>query len=397
MRRRKWIVAAVAAVAVLGAGLTVTTFANAGTWNPRKPRPVSQNCGKAAPDGRAPGGADTTTTRQNGRTVRNHWGDGQVPACPASPAPVSSNTISCPSVADELGTVPARAKAEVDRNLALLQTQIDEANKRLKDTQGQGGPNFVDNAILGPLKSKRIATIDRIAIAIGRVAQKPAGLEVLADCTLVTTGITPTPVATGNNGNGDNNGNGQPGNGSNGLDILGDSCESSGLQPHTGFQEGNRCVDTEFGEVGAAANNPSLLITRSPERVRVGQQFQLRVSTRNLVRDRFLGAAAGGYYLESSFLTNEGLVRGHFHTACRMLPNTDEAPDPAPAPAFFVATEDGAGGRKADTVTINVTGLPQTGTAQCAVWAGDGSHRIPMMERANQTPALDVIRIRVTR
>ena len=78
--------------------------------------------------------------------------------------------------------------------------------------------------------------------------------------------------------------------------------------------------------------------------MRVNQFFDIRVSTRNLVRDRFLKAADGGYYMESSFLTAEGLVRGHFHTACRMLATTRQAPDPAPAPAFFVATEDGKGG-----------------------------------------------------
>ena len=53
------------------------------------------------------------------------------------------------------------------------------------------------------------------------------------------------------------------------------------------------------------------------------------------------------------------------------------------------------GGREPDTVTINVPGLPDAGLAQCASWAGDGSHRIPMMERANQTPAFDTVRIRV--
>jgi hypothetical protein len=41
-------------------------------------------------------------------------------------------------------------------------------------------------------------------------------------------------------------------------------------------------------------------------------------------------------------------------------------------------------------------GLPATGLAQCAVWAGDGSHRLPMMQRANQTPAFDIVRITVT-
>jgi hypothetical protein len=199
----------------------------------------------------------------------------------------------------------------------------------------------------------------------------------------------------GNNNGGNNGGNNapQPPPGV-GLGILANSCEDSDLAPHDGFQLGNRCVSTEFGEVGAAANNPSLLITEAPEQVNVGEAFTIQVSTRNLIRDRFLAAGQGGYYVESSVLQG-GLVRGHFHSACRMLANTSEAPDPAPVPAFFVATEDRRGGAAPDQVTINVTGLPEEGTAQCASWAGDGSHRIPMMERANQTPAFDAVRIQV--
>ncbi|MET9011012.1 hypothetical protein ABZX74_08745 [Streptomyces olivaceoviridis] len=96
----------------------------------------------------------------------------------------SPGTITCPDVASRLPAVPASAKAEVDRDLALLQTQIKEANTRLAATVGQGGPNFVDNAILGPLKDKRVATVNRIATAIGRTAAKPAGLDALAPCTL---------------------------------------------------------------------------------------------------------------------------------------------------------------------------------------------------------------------
>ncbi|MGX1567502.1 hypothetical protein ACWIF5_38925, partial [Streptomyces sp. NPDC055509] len=61
-------------------------------------------------------------------------------------------TISCPDVTGQLPAVPASAQAEVDSNLAQLNTQIQEANKRLVDTVGQGGPNFVQNAILGPLE-----------------------------------------------------------------------------------------------------------------------------------------------------------------------------------------------------------------------------------------------------
>jgi hypothetical protein len=96
-----------------------------------------------------------------------------------------------------------------------------------------------------------------------------------------------------------------------------------------------------------------------------------------------------------SLLTAQGLVRGHFHTACRMLDNTNAAPDPAPVPAFFVATEDKAGSARPDEIVINVPGLPTRGTAQCASWAGDGSHRIPMMQRANQVPAFDSVRVQV--
>ncbi|MFI9763609.1 hypothetical protein ACIHFB_37410 [Streptomyces sp. NPDC051963] len=93
-------------------------------------------------------------------------------------------TISCPDVASQLPEIPASAQAEVDRNLALLQTQIAEANQRLVDTVGQGGANFVQNAILGPLEDKRIATVNRIATAIGRTAEKPQGLDALAPCSL---------------------------------------------------------------------------------------------------------------------------------------------------------------------------------------------------------------------
>ncbi|MFH9979571.1 hypothetical protein ACH4ND_10005 [Streptomyces sp. NPDC017179] len=111
----------------------------------------------------------------------------------------SPGTITCPDVRSQLPAVPASARAEIDRNLALLDTQIQEAGKRLVDTVGQGGPDFVQNAILGPLKDKRVATIDRIAISIGRTAARPQGLDSLAACTLNQGGVTGT--VGGNDGN----------------------------------------------------------------------------------------------------------------------------------------------------------------------------------------------------
>ncbi|MEU1042077.1 hypothetical protein [Streptomyces sp. NPDC005907] len=125
----------------------------------------------------------------------------------------SPGTVKCPAVAPSLPAIPASARAEVDRNLALLDTQIGEADKRIADTVGQGGPNFVQNAILGPLEDKRIATINRIATAIGRTAAKPQGLDALAPCVLSTAGggaaatAAPSATATGEAGQ-DAGGNG---------------------------------------------------------------------------------------------------------------------------------------------------------------------------------------------
>ncbi|QNP73752.1 hypothetical protein IAG44_32690 [Streptomyces roseirectus] len=123
----------------------------------------------------------------------------------------SPGTISCPDVASQLPAIPASAQAEVTRNLQLLQTQIQEANTRLVNTVGQGGPNFVQNAIVGPLKDKRVATINRIATAIGRTAAKPAGLDALAPCSVSGAG-TNAGGNTGNTGNAGNTGNNNTGN-----------------------------------------------------------------------------------------------------------------------------------------------------------------------------------------
>ena len=201
----------------------------------------------------------------------------------------------------------------------------------------------------------------------------------------------------GNTGGGDTGGNGQTPPPGAGLGVIANSCEGSQLEGHDGFQKGDRCVSTAFGEVPAAANDPTLLIAQAPRVVRQNQAFTIQVSSRNLIRDRFLAAGKGGYYVESSVLQG-GIVRGHIHTACRSLSQTRTAPaNPEAVPEFFVATEDQKGGRDADVVAIQVPGIATLGTLQCSSWAGDGSHRIPMMERANQTPAFDSVRIQVVR
>ncbi|EKX62447.1 DUF1996 domain-containing protein [Streptomyces ipomoeae] len=94
-------------------------------------------------------------------------------------------TIDCPDVGQQLTSVPTKARAGVAKELALLDQQITQAYKRLADTrQAQAGdPGFVNNAILSPLKSKRVATLDRIGTNIRNAGgQAPQGLEQLATC-----------------------------------------------------------------------------------------------------------------------------------------------------------------------------------------------------------------------
>jgi hypothetical protein len=109
--------------------------------------------------------------------------------------------VNCPAVAGSLPTVPAQADAEVKRNLALLDSQIAEADQRIAGSADAiaHDPNFIGNAILGPLRDKRTATLDRIAIAIGRSAPKPDGLTKLATCTLSQGAATASDAVQGGN------------------------------------------------------------------------------------------------------------------------------------------------------------------------------------------------------
>ncbi|MFC9685606.1 DUF1996 domain-containing protein [Streptomyces sp. NPDC056948] len=94
-------------------------------------------------------------------------------------------TIQCPDVGQSLTDVPDGARQGVDKELANLDKQISEAYTRLASTrQAQAGDSgFVNNAILGPLKSKRTAAIDRIGINIKRVGgQAPGNLAQMAEC-----------------------------------------------------------------------------------------------------------------------------------------------------------------------------------------------------------------------
>ena len=56
----------------------------------------------------------------------------------------------------------------------------------------------------------------------------------------------------------------------------------------------------------------------------------------------------------------------------------------------------GIGFGPATAADVPATATKTAGIMQCTSWAGDGSHRTPMMTKANETPAIDSVRITVT-
>ncbi|MPY64383.1 DUF1996 domain-containing protein [Streptomyces spongiae] len=166
-------------------------------------------------------------------------------------------TIDCPDVGQQLTDVPDGARAGVDKELAKLDQQVTEAYKRLADTrQAQAGDaGYVDNAILGPLKSKRTATIDRIGINIKRAGGKaPQGAEELAQCEGVQAEQADTAAGEGQNQDGQNqDGQNQDGQDQNqdGQDQGGqDGGQDQGGQDQgNGGQAGNGPVAADFQDI----------------------------------------------------------------------------------------------------------------------------------------------------
>ncbi|MEU3892210.1 DUF1996 domain-containing protein [Streptomyces sp. NPDC029041] len=155
-------------------------------------------------------------------------------------------TIDCPDVGAKLTSVPEQARGEVDKELALLDEQIAKAYQRLSESaqQVQKDPGFADSAVVNPLKEKRAATLERIAIAIDRVGDRPEGLDALAACTLQDGNQAPaqgegqdaaaSPQPGQEQGQGQQNGQGQGANGGqagNGP-VAADFADIKSVQPN---------------------------------------------------------------------------------------------------------------------------------------------------------------------
>ncbi|MEV8559015.1 DUF1996 domain-containing protein [Streptomyces sp. NPDC051917] len=175
------------------------------------------------------------------------WGGNQTKAATAQVA-----TISCPDVQQKLTNVPWRARQGVATELANLDKQITEAYTRLASTRDAQAkdPNFVQNAIVGPLKEKRAATIDRIRIDIQLVGGSfDNAIKQLAACTTQSANQT----TAGGNGDGQQqNGGGEQQN-TGGQQQGGQQQGNAGQ--NIGGQAGNGPVAADFVDITKVAPN----------------------------------------------------------------------------------------------------------------------------------------------
>ncbi|KUN05403.1 hypothetical protein AQI95_15825 [Streptomyces yokosukanensis] len=173
------------------------------------------------------------------------WGGNQTKAATAQVA-----TVSCPDVGQKLTNVPWRARQGVATELANLDKQITEAYARLASTRNAQAkdPSFVQNAIVGPLKEKRAATIDRIRIDVQRVGGSfDTSLQQLAACTAQTADQT-TAGGQQNGGGQQQNGGGQQQNG-------GGQQQGGQQQGNNGGQGGDGPAAADFVDITRVAPN----------------------------------------------------------------------------------------------------------------------------------------------
>ncbi|WP_259408217.1 DUF1996 domain-containing protein [Streptomyces akebiae] len=212
----------------------------------------------------------------------------------------AAGTIDCPDVGSELTEVPEGAREGVDKELAALDQQIAEAYQRLQNSvqAQQRDSGFADNAIMNPLKEKRAATIERIAIAVGRVGDRPEGLDSLAGCELRPAENQNTGQDDGQNG-GDQDGAGGQNGGDENQAGQGDQQGGQGQQGNGG-QAGNGPVAADYADIGSVQPN-------------AGNGGGQNGSTGSFSTD--CGVNAGGLFNSDNVIVAPGVSNGahHFH------------------------------------------------------------------------------------
>ncbi|WP_248965055.1 hypothetical protein [Sphaerisporangium perillae] len=103
--------------------------------------------------------------------------------------------VDCPPAAEALVGVPGVIKAEVARNLGLLELQVASVNRQLLASADQEDAEAVQQSLLRALQQKRELVIERIAARVYRATGTPPDLDAFVECTLGGGGSSPSDSA----------------------------------------------------------------------------------------------------------------------------------------------------------------------------------------------------------
>ncbi|MEW2260165.1 DUF1996 domain-containing protein [Streptomyces sp. NPDC047869] len=189
------------------------------------------------------GGGGLVAANVYASATEGGWGGGSGQDATGQVKSAGMATIDCPDVGSRLTSVPDDARADVDRELAQLDQQTTGAYRQLQASAQEirQDPDAADDSIMNPLKEKRAATIERIAVAIDRAGDRPEGLEALAACTL-----RPGQDGTGGGSDGTGQATASPSAGGQGQNGAG--------QAGTG-QGGNGPVASDYADITAVQPN----------------------------------------------------------------------------------------------------------------------------------------------
>ncbi|CAL9349303.1 DUF1996 domain-containing protein [Streptomyces sp. enrichment culture] len=223
-------------------------------------------------------------------------------------------TVDCPDLTERLTVVPEQARPEVDAELADLDAQIAAAYRQLQAAARTADDGTLDEgAILGPLKKERAATIERIAAAVDKAGDRPAGLDTLAECTLRRTEVASAATESGSpapqgqkqqegqdqsqdqgQSEGQDQGQGQP-------DGTGEAPGDGQQHPGNGGQAGNGPVAADYADITSVR----------PNAVRAPRQKQ--ASTGSFATS--CGVNAEGLFNSDNLIAAPGVGNGahHFH------------------------------------------------------------------------------------
>ncbi|KUN79351.1 hypothetical protein AQJ66_28700 [Streptomyces bungoensis] len=192
------------------------------------------------------GGGGLVAANVYASATESGWGGQNGPDATGQVKSAGMATIDCPDVGSRLTNVPDGARADVDRELAELDRQTASAYQQLQASAQalSENPHAADDSVMNPLKDERSATIERIAVAIDRVGDRPEGLESLAACALLP-GQEGTGGGTGGTGQATATASASPGGGQG----------QSGAGQAGAGQGGNGPVASDYADITAVQPN----------------------------------------------------------------------------------------------------------------------------------------------